>query len=106
MGRYWSRVLFYAGLSLLVTSVIAGLTFVILIMIVRCPQQQPTGNFGEEVYYSKVLKITQHTSGHIAKSGVGKEMRGSRCRVVGTSVGPTVSKAFCLLVNLKHRMGI
>jgi len=31
----------------------------------------------------------------------GRKKRGSRCRVVGTSVGPTVSK-----VNLKHRMEI
>lgn len=33
----------------------------------------------------------------------GRKKGGSRCRVVGTSVGPTVSYAFCLLVNLKHR---
>jgi len=42
---------FCASLSLSITSVLAGLALVVLIMTARCPQQQSLGNFENEFYY-------------------------------------------------------
>ena len=63
--------LFCVGLSLSITSVVAGPTLVVLIMVARLSQQQPSVNFGKkQVYNLQVLEITWRTWGHTEGSQV------------------------------------
>lgn len=68
MTKKRNKILFCAGLSLLITSIMAELALVVLKMIARHSLQYPSGNFGEKkFYYSQVMKSTQHTPGHTEK---------------------------------------
>lgn len=87
---------FCTSVSLQVANVVVGLAFVFLIMIIRHPPQQSSGNLKKDLFLTSPGNYTAHRAtqgGHVER----EKQRDTRRERSG------VLRARSLLVNLNHK---